>query len=77
MEEIIPGERGIPHKMGVLNFNLDATVKAPMRNWMDDSSLDKHLLGVVLAQQYNLKKGLKLFGDRSEEATKNELQQIH
>ena len=34
-------------------------------------------MGVVLFQQYNLRKVLELFGDRAEEATKNELQQIH
>ena len=49
--------------MGVLNFNLDATMKDPARNWMDDSSLDEHLLGVVIVQQYNLKIGLGLFVD--------------
>ena len=44
LEEIIPGDGVIPYKMGVLNVNLDAPVKAPERNWMDDSSLDKHML---------------------------------
>ena len=63
--------------MGVLNVNIDAPVKDTSRNWMDDSSLDEYMLGVVLVQQYNLKNGLELFGDRAEEATKNELQQIH
>ena len=61
----------------MFNVNLDATVKAPARNWMDEISLDENILGVVLVQQYNLKKGLELYGDRSEEATKNELQKIH
>ena len=54
LEEIIPGDGLIPYKMGVLNVKLDAPVKATERNWMDDSSLDEHLLGVVLVQQYNL-----------------------
>ena len=63
--------------MGVLNVNIDAPVKDTSRNCMDDSSLDEYLLEVVLVQQYNLRKGLELFGDRAEEATKNELQQIH
>ena len=63
--------------MGVLNVNLDAPVKSPVSNCMDDSSLDEHLLGVVLVQQYNMRKGLELFGDQSEESTKNELQQIN
>ena len=50
----MPGGGEIPYKMGVLNVNLDATVKAPSRNWMDESSLDENLLVVVLVQQYNL-----------------------
>ena len=49
--------------MGVLNVNLDDTMKDSERNWMDDSSLDEHLLGVVLVQQYNMKRVLGLFGD--------------
>ena len=57
--------------MGVLNVNRDAPMKASTRNWMDDISLDEHLLEVVLVQQYNLKKLLELFGYRAEEATKN------
>ena len=52
-------------------------MKSPVKNWMYDSSLEEHLLGVVLVQQYNLRKGLELFGDQAEEATKNELQKIH
>ena len=56
LEEIIPGDGVIPYKMGVLNVNSDAPMKATARNWMDDSSLDKNLLGVVLVQQYNLRK---------------------
>ena len=63
--------------MGVLNVNLDDTVKTPARKWMDYRSLDENLLGVVLIQQYNMKKGLEMFGDQAEEVTNNELQQIH
>ena len=77
LEEIIPGDGVIPYKMSVLNVNLDAPVKYIVRNWMDESYLDEHLMGVVLVQQYNLRKVLESFGDRAEEATKNELQQIH
>ena len=43
----------------------------------DDDSLTEHLLGVILVQQYNLKKGLKLFGDIAEVAMTKELPQIH
>ena len=56
LEEIIPGDGVIPLKMGVLNMNLDAPVKAPVRNWMDDIILDEHLMGVVLVQKHNLRK---------------------
>ena len=34
-------------------------------------------MGVILVQQYNLKKGLELFRDRAEVAMTKELQQIH
>ena len=37
----------------------------------------EHLVCVILVQQYNLKKGLELFGDRAEVAMTKELQQIH
>ena len=58
LEGIIPGDGVIPFKMGVLNVNLDAPVKAPVRNWMDNSSLDEHMLIVVLVQQYNMRRVL-------------------
>ena len=68
-----------PYKMGVVNLNIDTPVQvqAPDDGWADDDSLTEHLLGVILVQQYNLKKGLELFGDRAEAATTKELQQIH
>ena len=34
-------------------------------------------MGVILVQQYNLKKELELFGDRAGAATTKELQQMH
>eukprot|EP00957_Ditylum_brightwellii_P036209 2743355-Ditylum_brightwellii.AAC.1 len=52
-------------------------VQTPEEDWQDDDCLTEHLLGVILVQQYNLKKGLELFGDRAEIATSKELQQIH
>eukprot|EP00957_Ditylum_brightwellii_P064289 4878750-Ditylum_brightwellii.AAC.1 len=58
---------------------MDTPVQAqtPDEGWRDDNNLTEHLLGVNLAQHYNLKKGLELFGDRVEIATTKELQQIH
>ena len=49
-------------------------MQAPDEGWEDDDTLKEHLLGVILVQQYNLKKGLELFGDRAEAATNKELQ---
>ena len=36
---------GDPLIFFVLNVNLGATVKSLARKWMDDSSLDEHLMG--------------------------------
>jgi hypothetical protein len=36
-----------------------------------------HVVGVILAQQYTVNKGLKLFGERSKESISKELQQLH
>ena len=36
-----------------------------------------HMLGVVLAHQYSVKEGIKLFGDRGRESVMKELQQLH
>ena len=52
-------------------------MQAPDEGWEDDDTLTEHLLGVILVQQYKLKKGLELFGDRAEAAPTKELQQIH
>ena len=36
-----------------------------------------HIIGVILAQQYSVKKGTKLFGDEGRKAVSKELQQMH
>ena len=78
MEEVIPGkEDNMPYKLGVLNVNLDTPTQAPDEGWQDDDNLTEHLLGLILVQQYNLKKELELFGERAEEAIKKELHHIH
>ena len=80
LNEVVPfGDT--PYKMDVVNLNIDTPVQVqvqtPDEGWEDNDSLTDHLLGVILVQQYNLKKGLELFGDRAEAATTKELQQIH
>eukprot|EP00957_Ditylum_brightwellii_P041004 3104349-Ditylum_brightwellii.AAC.1 len=78
LSDVVPSDT-MPYKMGVINLNMDipVQVQTPDEGWVDDNSLTEHLLGVTLVQQYNLKKGLELFGDRAEKATTKELQQIH
>ena len=78
LNEVVPSGP-VPYQMGVINLNMDTPVQTETldEGWQDDDSLTEHLLGVILVQQYNLKKGLELFGDRAEEATTKELQQIH
>ena len=36
-----------------------------------------HVLGVVLAKQYSISKGIRLFGDRAKEAVSRELERLH
>eukprot|EP00956_Cyclotella_meneghiniana_P026461 scaffold57247_cov37-Cyclotella_meneghiniana.AAC.7 len=36
-----------------------------------------HILGVVLAEQYSINKGIRLFGDRAKESVTKELKQLH
>jgi hypothetical protein len=36
-----------------------------------------HVMGVVLAEQYNINKGIRLFGDRAKESISKELRQLH
>ena len=35
--------------------------------------LDDHILGVIMASNFSLKKGIPLFGNRAEQATTDEL----
>ena len=59
LNEVVPSGT-IPYKMGVINLNMDTPVQVqtPDEGWEDDDSLTEHLLGVILVQQYNLKKEL-------------------
>ena len=38
--------------------------------------IDSHILGVILANQYNLKKGKELFVERTDKAVMNNLSEI-
>ena len=44
---------------------------------MTEEQLDAHIVGVIMAQQHGLNKGLQLFCDKANVAVKKELNKIH
>ena len=48
----------MPYKMGVINLNIDTPVQVqtPDEGWEDDDSLTEHLMGVILVQQFTLRR---------------------
>ena len=78
LDEVVPSSFML-YKVGVINLNTDTQLQleTPDEGLQDNNSLTEYLLGVILVQQNNLKTGLELFGDRAEEATTKEFQQIH
>ena len=49
---------------------------APLPSELSPDEIDSHRIGVILADQYNLKKGKGLFSKRADEALMNELSEI-
>ena len=66
-------KKNLNEVQGVVNLNLGEEPLPPLT----EAQVESHIMGVVLAQQYTLKKGLEKFGDRAAEATTKELKQIH
>ena len=71
-------------KDGVISVNLDSHVSPSeaasyefQARTMDKVDTKVKILGVIMIQQYNLRKGLELYGDKAEAATVKELSQIH
>ena len=69
-------ESGYNVKKGVIAMELTDDAKDASRQ-TSEQEIKFHIIGVVLAQQYNLRKGLELFGDRAEAAVDAELSQMH
>ena len=44
---------------------------------MTEEQSDAHIVGGIFAQHFSLKKGLELFGEKSDAAVHKELSQIH
>ena len=59
---------------GVINLNLDAEERPVL---LTDEEVTDHIIGLIMAQQYSLKKGMELFDDRAGKATLKEMQQLH
>ena len=75
---------GYKLKGGILSFIVDSRVpKASAASYefqaraMNEVDTNIEVLGVIMIHQYNLRKGLELFGDNAETATVKELSQIH
>ena len=68
-------EVGYKIKQGFLNVDFSDNAENPPA--MTEEEINTHIIGVVLVEQYNMKKGLELFGDRGEKEVTKELQNIH
>jgi hypothetical protein len=78
--------RGNRYKLrdGVISVNVDSSgpySRAERHEFQaqvfDEFDTNVEVLGLIMIHQYNLKKGLELFGDKAETATVKELKQIH
>ncbi len=58
---------------GVINLNFDQKWDTGM-SWED---IDEHILGLLMANQYSLKKGVEIFENCGQVAAIKELRQIH
>ena len=71
----------VPPTAGISQDAL-ATLTMPPSELKEDKFLIEdqvvmHVMGVVLAQQYSINKGIALFGDRGRKSVTKELQQLH
>ena len=44
---------------------------------LTEEDIEEHIFGIILASHYSLKKGTELFGEKANDMTTKELQQIH
>ena len=62
---------GYSTKRGVINLQFDDDAPPPPK--MTEAHTYVHILGVILVQQYGLKKGVELFGEKADTAVVKEL----
>ena len=53
----------------LIDFNLASSVGGKLQDW----EVEEHILGVIMAQQYSVKKRTEFFGDKTKAATVKEL----
>ena len=58
-----------------VSFEKEGSVAPPTA--MSEEESDSHVVGLTLAQQHSLKKGLTLFGDAGDQTVEKELSSIH
>ena len=66
---------GYKTKQVVVHFNVEDD--APPLKTMTEEQSDAHIVGVIFAQHFSLKKGLERFGEKADAAIHKELTQIH
>ena len=66
---------GCKVKQGVIHVKFAENAEKPPA--MIEEESNAHVMGEVLVEHYNMKKGLELFGERGEKAFTRELQKIH
>ena len=57
-------------------INVQVNPSAPPQRAMTEEECEAHVVGLVLVNMYNLKKGTELFGDKADEAVMKELSEI-
>ena len=60
---------GYKTKKGVVHFNVGDD--APPLKTLNEEQSDGHIVGVIFAQQFSLKKGLEIFGEKADAAVHN------
>jgi hypothetical protein len=62
---------------GINSTSIGESPKCEKESVLIEDHVVMHMLGVIFAHQYNVKEGIRLFGDRGRESVTKELQQLH
>ena len=62
---------------GINHTNVAEPQECKKKDVLIEDHVVMHMLGVIFAQQYSVKEGIRLFGNRGRESMTKELQQLH